>query len=225
MKRYIVFTGLIFLAFLSCKKETNIGKLPCSYSGFKYYQDEPYHLGELSGDYILIGSDTNNSDNAIREFIKSKDYFDKNYNYGISFPDNNRFKFIRLKLYKTCDCEEISWIINETEQNSVVDFAHYTIQTDDCTNMIFETIGELCVNSYSDGFLVQVRDTNDLSDFNNIIHLTNTRIIEQNRYRSDWYSLHADKNSTGDALQMANYFYETGFFKASEPNIFKMVVE
>jgi hypothetical protein len=81
------------------------------------------------------------------------------------------------------------------------------------------------VDSYSDEFLVQVKDTNDLSDFNNTIHLTNTRIIEQNRFMSDWYSLHADKNSNGDALEMANYFYETGFFKASEPGIFKMAVE
>jgi hypothetical protein len=41
----------------------------------------------------------------------------------------------------------------------------------------------------------------------------------------DWYSIYADKNSQGDALDLANYFYETGLFAASEPDIIKLVVE
>ena len=42
---------------------------------------------------------------------------------------------------------------------------------------------------------------------------------------SDWYTLTADKNSLGDAMKMANFFYETELFKASEPDIIKIAVE
>jgi hypothetical protein len=42
---------------------------------------------------------------------------------------------------------------------------------------------------------------------------------------SNWFSLSADKNSQGDALEMDNYFLNTGLFNASEPDIIKLAVE
>jgi hypothetical protein len=47
----------------------------------------------------------------------------------------------------------------------------------------------------------------------------------QDKYMNNWYILEADKNSQGDALQMANYFYETELFAACEPDIIKIPVE
>ena len=54
---------------------------------------------------------------------------------------------------------------------------------------------------------------------------SNNAVIGQNKYMSEWFTLGADKRSNGDALQMANYFYETGLFEHTEPAIFKLVVE
>ena len=225
MKNNTLLIGLVFILILGCEKNIKIDELSCSYTNFKYYNNEAYSLGEMSGDYILIGSDSSNTDNAIRDFVKSKDYFDQNFNFEIHKETNYKYKYIGLKLNRSCNCREIAWILNDIGQNSVIDYAHYTTQTDDCTNLIWETIGELCVNSYSNIFYVQVKDTNDISDLNNTILETNTMIRGQNQFMSDWYSLYADKNSNGDALQMANYFYETGLFEASEPDIIKLVVK
>lgn len=225
MKRIIVLIGFVFLALTSCKKEPDIGRSPCGFSGFEYSQDEPRQFGELRGDYVLIGSDTSNSNNTIREFIKSKDYFDQNSIFELPPYRSYGYKYIGVKLSKTCDCEEISWILNEIKQSPIIVFAHYTFYTDAFTEIISETMEFPIVDIYSNIFNVQLKDTNDLTDFNNTVHATNTRFIEQNRYKRDWYLVCADKNSNGDAVQMANYFYETGFFKASRPSSFKISVK
>ncbi len=225
MKNNTLLLGLLFIFILGCEKNVKIDELPCRYTDFKYYNNESYSLGEMSDDYILIGSDSSNTDNSIIDFIKSKDYIDQNYDFEIFKNSNYRYKYLGLRLNRTCSCSEIAWILNDVEQNPIIDYAHYTTQTDDCTNLIWETIGELCVNSYSNIFFVKVKDPNDISHLNKTIVETNTKIREQNQFMNDWYSLYADKDSKGDALQMANYFYETGLFEASEPDIIKIVVE
>jgi hypothetical protein len=228
MNRFTIILGLILLMILGCEKvEEDKGEeeFKCGYIDFKYYQDKPSFFGEMSGDYLLIGSDTNNIDSAIESFIESCEYFDQSYAFDIKKYNNYKYKQIVLKLSKTQNCSGISRIISELKKNDIVDYAHYTIQTDDCTNDIWESIGEKCVDSYSSIFYVKVKDTNNLSDLNKTIRETNTIIRNQNKFMSDWYSLIADKNSEGDALQMANYFYETGLFEVSEPDIIKMVVE
>ena len=148
---------LLSIFIFGCEKSDKIEELPCNYNDFKYYNDEPYPLGEMSGNYILIGSDSSYTDNSIRDFIKSKDYFDHNYDFEIHKEGNYGYKYVGLKLSKTCSCREISWILDDIEQNSIISYAHYTIQTDDCTNLIWETIGDLCVNSYSNIFYVKSR--------------------------------------------------------------------
>jgi hypothetical protein len=223
MKPATLFIILLFIFASSCHKESD--KFMCNYTDFYYYQNEPYSIGKMSEEYILIGTDTSNSDNAIESFIKSNNYFDQDYDFEINTYNNYKYKQITLKLSKTQNCSVITNLLSEIEKNEIVDYAHYTIQTEDCSNDIWESIGNKCVNSYSSIFYVKVKDMNNLSDFYNTILETNTIIKEQNQFMNNWFSLIADKNSKGDALQMANYFYETGLFAASEPDIIKMAVE
>ena len=218
---YVLLSVLIF----SCDRTDHIDKLPCNYIDFKYYNDEPDPLGEMSGDYILFGSDSSNSDKSIRDYIKSKNYFNHYFDFEIYKLNRYKYKYGILKLSKTCSCDEITWILDDLEQNQVIDYAHFTIQTDDCTNLFWEPIGDLCVNSYSNIFYVKVKDTIDISDLNTTLLETNTWIREQNQFRHETYSIYADKSSKGDALEMANYFHETGLFEYSEPDIIKIVVE
>ena len=95
---------LLILSILisGCEKSDKIDKLPCNYTGFKYYSDEPYPLGEMSGVYILIGSDTSNTDKSIEDFIQSKNYFDHDFDFNIHKLDNYKYKYGVLKLSKTC---------------------------------------------------------------------------------------------------------------------------
>lgn len=95
---------------------------------------------------------------------------------------------------------------------------HYTIQPDSCTDLIGQPIGNLCVNRYSSNFYVKVFDETNLTDLHNVISETNTELTGQNEFMKKWLTLRATKDSKGNALKMANYFYESGLFEYSEPD-------
>lgn len=197
----------------------------CNFVGFKYYNGEPDTLGELSTEYVLIGSDSNYTDNEIKGFVSSQSSFNQEYDFNIwQYPSYSRKQTV-LKFNKSLSCGEITDNIESYQESSLVDYAHYTLQTDKCRNLIGEKIGEKCINSYSSLFYIKVRDTTDTSALESTVVETNTSILNQNRFMSNWFTLSADKNSMDDALHMANYFYETGLFEASEPDVIKLPVE
>jgi hypothetical protein len=224
MRKSLLFVGIILTLTFGCDKSENLNELPCSFVDFSYYDDEPQLIGEMSEDYILVGINSDVESSIFQELVNSKRYLDQNYNYEIN-SDAPSYKYIGLKLLKNCSCEEIAWILEDLKKNSIILFAHYTIFSDDCTNLGFEPIGDVCVRSYSTYFYVKVKDVNDLSSLNETISETNTLLHEQNEFMNNWFTIYADKNSNGDACQMANYFYETGLFEACEPDIIQIVVE
>ena len=44
-------------------------------------------------------------------------------------------------------------------------------------------------------------------------------ILGRNGYMRDWYTLSCTNESAGNALDMANIFYETGLFEACQPDL------
>lgn len=224
--------SIIFLSLLlvSCSKDNEIDpKQPeqqdCNFINFKYYDGDRDTLGILSNNYILIGTDTSTNDRVIKNLIASKSYLDQNYNYTAHSSSSYQFKEIPLKLSSPRNCEQIGSVISDLNKNPVVSYAHFTMQTKDCRDMVWQPIGNLCVNSYSSIFYVKVFDETDLTDLKNMISETNTELKEQNGFMKKWFSLIATKESKGDALKMANYFYESGLFEYCEPEIVKYAVE
>lgn len=197
----------------------------CNFVGFKYYNDEPDTLGELSNDYVLIGSDSSHSDHEISGFIESKSSLDPEYEFTIHQYPNYAYKHTAVRFTKSLSCKEITGRIKSIQKSSVVDYAHYTIQTDNCRNLIGEKIGEKCVNSYSSLFYVKIPNANDTTALYETAAETNTDVLYRNTFRENWFALSADKDSQDDALHMANYFYETGLFEATEPDVIKLPVE
>ncbi|NLJ82484.1 MAG: hypothetical protein GX330_05095 [Bacteroidales bacterium] len=220
MKNLIWILMAFTLLFASCKKKES-----CEFVNFKYYNGTQYDLGTLQNNYILIGVDTIYSDNQIRNFISTINYFDQNYTYTIHTMGLYKFKEVPLRLNSSKTCEQITQIISELEQNKIVAYAHYTMQTNDCQNAIWEEMGNLCINSYGSSFYVKVFDESNLTDLNQKITETNIELVNQNEFMPKWFELRATKNSNGDALKMANYFYESGLFEYSEPGISKYPVE
>ncbi len=227
MKKLVLLTTIIALLFTGCKKDngTEQQNTKCDFVGFKYYYDEPDDLGEMQNDYILLGIDRKYSDEQIRSFISTVKQFDQDYEYLIHDINYSDVKEIPVKLRTTQTCEQITQLISDLNQKPIILYVHYTMKTDDCVDLIFQKMGDLCVNSYSCFFYVSVFDENDLTALNQTIAETNTELVRQNNHSPKSFTLRATKNSKGDALKMANYFHETGLFEYSEPNIIKYPVE
>lgn len=228
MVKHLFVYGFILLSILSCSDaENEIGTYidQCGYQSFYYYNDNQQPIGELSSEYLLIGSDTINQEDRLIEFINQNNNFKNISLSDINHYSNYRYNLVVAKFRRSKNCKEITSIMEMLKEESLVDFVHYTIETDDCTNAIWEQIGEKCVDSYSNFFIVKVFNSDDLNTLDSITNKTNTRILSQNEFMDNWFTLEATKISQGDALQMANYFYETGLFDAVEPDIIKLVVE
>lgn len=228
MKKLIISLLLLCSFVIGCNKDDELDPVQnsCDFINFKYYNGMQDFLGELSNDYILIAVDTIISDSEVQDFISINNVFDQNYDYTIH---NNigqyKFKEIPIKFNSSKSCEEITQIISELNQNTIIAYTHYTMQTDDCDNLIWEPIGNLCVNSYGSNFYVKVFDENNLTNLNQMITETNTELVKQNDFMPKWFELRATKNSNGDALAMANFFYDSELFEHSEPGISKYPVE
>lgn len=68
-------------------------------------------------------------------------------------------------------------------------------------------------------FYVKLNQKQEKEELERLAAEHNVKILHNNKYRQLWYTLACDRNSTGDALEMANLFYESGIFSASEPGL------
>ncbi|MCD8071885.1 MAG: S8 family serine peptidase [Alistipes sp.] len=70
-------------------------------------------------------------------------------------------------------------------------------------------------------FYVKLRNQNDETVLSELAEKYNITVVGKNPHMPLWYTLACSRESAGSALEMANLFYETGKFVASEPD--KMV--
>ncbi|MBI2273172.1 MAG: hypothetical protein HYU70_05205 [Bacteroidetes bacterium] len=222
MIRGTLYFILLSILFLSCHKDTT-PETPkgCGFINYRYYRGAKDTLGELSNKYIVVAFDTTYSETNIRKFISASKDFDQQYRYTLY---SSKVAALRFNTPKTC--EEITAIIFNLEKNAIVEFAHYAMKTNNCQSMVMQPLGNLCVDSYSNYFYVKVINENKLSDLYRLITETNTELVYQDTYMKQWFVLKANKRSKGDALHMANYFYETKLFVDTDPELnFKFPVE
>jgi len=70
----------------------------------------------------------------------------------------------------------------------------------------------------TNNFDVKLKDEHDVILLDSLVKMMNTRIVRKMKSSSLIYILSCSKESAGNALEMANYFYETTLFEYSEPN-------
>ena len=75
----------------------------------------------------------------------------------------------------------------------------------------------------TDHFIIKLKSSADYIFLQELAKETNTVIFKQNDFEPSIYILIADKNSKGNALEMANYFYESGKFEFAEPSFLRIV--
>lgn len=68
-------------------------------------------------------------------------------------------------------------------------------------------------------FYVRLKSLSDLSLLQELVTKTNTKIVGANRFMPEVITLSCTKNSSGNALELANYFEKTGNFSYSQPDL------
>lgn len=219
----------VIVLMTSCSSDDNatVIEYECDFPEFRYSRGEKEYISELSEDYLLVGVDTTYNENQILNYLSSLEYLDQDAPYFFASEYTyNHLHYITLKFGASKTCEEITQIIAELNQSEMILFAHYTMQPiGSCDILAGDSEDRDCVLSYLNTFNVIVFDEEDLNDLHRIVEETNTQIVNQVHWNLTIFEIGATKASLGDAWQMANYFYETGLFHASEPNHYQFYVE
>ena len=151
--------------------------------------------------YLVVGFRQGDAANIqkqlseIESFINRTDYFKPiDWSIGRSTGYSNT-DIIHIELWlmtkERKTCEQLNEIILELKKEPSVSYVHPAFKTYLTFSPVFYVV------------------TDNISELNDITQETNTTIIQE---WQDFYTVLADKNSVGNALQMANYFYETGKF-------------
>ena len=72
-------------------------------------------------------------------------------------------------------------------------------------------------------FYVKLHEEQDLKILIDLAVKHGIEIVGNSEFRPLWHILSCDKNSNGNSLQMANLFYETGYFASSQPDLIEDV--
>lgn len=68
-------------------------------------------------------------------------------------------------------------------------------------------------------FYVKLKELSDFSKLEKLAKQNVVEIVGNNKYMPLWYTLACSKKSKGDALEIANSFYESGIFAACQPDL------
>ncbi|SFF63873.1 S8 family serine peptidase [Thermoflexibacter ruber] len=74
------------------------------------------------------------------------------------------------------------------------------------------------IGALTEQFIVRLKTNTNITQLQRLVTQTRTQIVEQYKYDKQTYILAVNKNSQGNALEMANLFYESGLFEWSEPD-------
>lgn len=191
---------------------------------YLYADGEKEFLYEhLLNDWLLVGFMQETQDKEIVRYInqtglfKSADVGEIFYyplTYCRSVEAKNRVMFVKTKKPKTYT--QLKDIIRILENVPFVSFANLVFKGKKFSDAQVDNPN--LVMSFSSFFHVCVNDKNDLSDLYAVTQETGTRIICQLENWKEWFFLDTDENAKGNAIQVANYFYETGKFKYAYPD-------
>jgi hypothetical protein len=210
---------LTISAMLSCAPDYDMEAdelgCDCKEELFYSYGDEKIFLDSLFlNDYLLIGfSNRVESEDVLSRINETGMFHVAGQRDIIRSGGMHEHGLLLIQTITPKTCTQLKEFSRLLESIPTVAFSNLAFKGTFC-------IGDNCsdVMIYADEFTVRVKDENDLSDLRSVAQETNTKIKEQNKFMPDVYVLSADKTSKGNALQMANYFYETGKFVYAEPN-------
>ncbi len=174
-------------------------------SFYWYRGDKVSLLPNPKKEYLLFDSRYEpNSINIVLADFKGNLDFNK-VQLGSIDPINEEFR--------STDSKELYWTITDKTDSL----------TKDIPFVLYRGRGYLDKNEkelfLSHIFYVKLFKETDISILIEKANENKVFIEGKNKFMPLWFVLSCDKNSKGDSLEMANFFYETGLFEASEPDL------
>ena len=172
---------------------------------YYWYRGQKIALKELSSKrFILVESSEDNL--SIEQSLKTSGVT------VIKFDKTN--VSTSLKSYKHLQPKEINWAV--IEDNS---FTNLGSKKKILYDAPFYLTSEKVEAGLSNLFYVKLNKAEDLDLLEKLALENNVEILGNNKFMPLWYTLSCTNKSKGNALQMANIFYETYLFSASEPDL------
>ena len=178
---------------------------------YNFQGEKSFFYDLLLNDWLLVAFYPETQDEEILDFISQFGIF-KNTSEISHSDEFHHLLFVQTMTQKKCS--QLKEIIRVLKKHAIVAYANLAFYFRFCHGFRCTDIG-----SFSHFFYVEVIDSNNLSDLHTVMQRTNTWIFEQDRFMPNWFILGTDKNSQGNALQMAQYFFETGKFSTAEPDV------
>lgn len=184
------------------------------YSGEKRFIDDRF-----LNNWLRVGFYPQATENEIMNFISETGVFEPVDAKDVvpQYEDLNQETlcnyqvFINTKAPQTCS--QLKEIIRRLEESPMVKTANlaFCLSEYNCSVLM----------AYAGVIIVRVKDKNDLSDLYDVMRETKTQLDESlydpDPFFATSFYLTVDKHSTGNALEIANYIYETGKFLWAEP--------
>jgi hypothetical protein len=180
------------------------GGVPCVFHNY-YYNEQPKTLGNVYSRMILVA-------------------FNEGYTYEQALAVAGKYGFIEglgqevrtnsarlypVKLEDGLNCKQVEQAIEVLEQDAGVTYAAPYFLTEDG--------GKTQLLGISNEFIVTLNDRQQAGVvLERLADATRTSIVAT--LSKDTYVLRADKNSRGNALEMANFFHEQAPIQHAEPD-------
>lgn len=223
MTRIITFVlAIFFLAFNSSCADDELVLNPDE-ELFYYYRGDQQLLGPVSGNYVVVGFDTEVSKSTISGLFIDHKQFHPVTDAAIQQLTNHSHQLVVLKLKQPVPASKISVLLEVLNRKTEIAFAHPTTEHTSCTDIHGEAIGEKCIRSYSNFLYVRLNNSENQQPINSIAQQTKTTVIGQNVLAPNWFTLSVDKTATKDALQLANTISEE-YGLLAEPDIIELPV-
>jgi hypothetical protein len=220
MKKYLLYMGLSLILFIGCtddyiedvqdSKETEQSTRALDFiaTDYYWYKGEKFPLAKKEGKYFVLYDE---SVSQVRMQSFKSTVSENAFLYpGTDMSGKNAAKF---KTAKWTILENVDLATLTAKSRELFYIAPYYITQD----------GHEC--GLTNMFYVKLKDKDEKKVLDKLVEDNKLTFIGHDIYAPEWVSIACDNNSTGNALDMANLFYESGAFLAAEPELMSYKID
>lgn len=180
-----------------------INRIAAQNEVFYYYFDEKIYLNETKEKILLKVSKKSNKNNVL-QLIKTDNDFELNEK---NIDNINEFIVLKSKGKANNPNSSINRYLNSPDIASVGFMLKYKDE-------VFQGI--------SDEFIVKLKPVVSIEQLKELAQKQKCKMIKENEFVKNQFTVSIDKHSQYNAIQMANLFFETNLFEFSTPNFFRL---